>query len=102
MSIEVIKYLFAEKEVHMTGQYVGVCWNLSQINKEVEADNTVYSAKVKVRSGKPYISFLSIREAGKGEYYEDNDSPIDGGIELQTAIVVKQELEAAIDYMNSL
>ena len=99
---EIQKYILGDKEIHMMGQYVGVCWNLSKATKQVQVQGETFSRQVKHRTGKAYIDFVSIRETRTGEFYQDDDCPVDGGLNLQEAIVIKQELEAAIEYLSNL
>jgi hypothetical protein len=69
-----------EREVHLFGGCVGVCWNLGRETKELrDTDGTIYYAKKYVRFGKPYIDFVMTREFSDGTIAEDEGSPVDGG-----------------------
>lgn len=92
----------SEKEVHMFGNSVGVCWNLEEDEKHLKGkDGIVYKAKVKIRSGDPYIDFVNIRERD-GEFYEDEDSSVAGGISIEFAKKILGELQLALEYIESL
>ena len=79
-------YFVEGKEVHMVGDYVGVCWNL-------DAENN--------REGDPYINFVWIRE-NDGKVWEDEDSSIAGGIDFELAMKLVDELQSALDYATQL
>ena len=51
-----------EREIHMIGTSVAVVWNTKPDKKTIEKDGVKYTAQVRVRSGDPYIDFVSIRE----------------------------------------
>lgn len=106
---EPVIYQLDEKEVHMMrGENsiikgsIGVVWNCKDVVKILKGEDGIeYKATVPVRNGKPYIDFLSIREYTKGEYLEDEDSPIRGGISPEFAAILIEELQWAIDYINN-
>jgi len=103
MEIEPRIYFVNEKEVHMVGDSVGVCWNLTEEKKQIKGeDGLTYVAKINIRSGKPYINFVSIVKTGKGNFYEDEDSSVVGGIEVEFAKKIVDELKLAIEYISTL
>lgn len=85
----------------MVGDYVGVVWNTSPQRKEIRGeDGETYSATVQLRSGAPYIDFLTIRESKDEGFYEDEDSPAEGGLSASAAEQIATELRLAVDYLN--
>lgn len=92
----------SDRELHMVGEFVAVAWNLKTVTKSVTQDGIEYTAKTKERKGKPYIDFVWLREDSNGGFYEDEDSPVDGGFDPSSATSLIQELQAAIDYINNL
>ena len=96
------KYMLRERDIHMEGDCVGVCWNLNRAKKSLkDASGLEYIAVVPVRTGDPYIDFVSIRGRAD-DYYEDEDSPVDGGFGVEVAGQIIRELQWAIVYLNSL
>ena len=93
-------YYLDEKEVHMFGDYVGVVWPTRDVTtKSVDAEGNRVTTTKRVRASSPYIDFLWIRETD-GEVYEDDDSPVSGGLALKQAAKVVQELLLAIEYLE--
>jgi len=80
--IKVEIFFVEEKEVHTVSDSVGVCWNLDDDGK---------------REGDPYVSFVQIRERD-GEIYEDEDSPVEGGMDFDWAKTILGELQLALEY----
>lgn len=100
-------YILDEKEVHMIGEYVGVVWSVTKKQKTIKGeDGVTYRAEVPVRDGDPYIDFISIREDnypnGDTETYEDEDSPVQGGLSVSTAAKIAVEIHEAIQYYNKV
>ena len=102
--MNVTSYQLDGKEVHMVGDYVGVVWNTKQQKKTVKDDSgTVYTAYVQLRYGEPYIDFISVRHSSDvDEVWEDEDIPVDGGLGLDEAIKVSEELKLAIEYLSTI
>jgi len=104
--MEATIYHLPEKEVHMLGDYVGVAWNTKLKKKTLKGeDGLTYTAVVPVRDGEPYIDFLWIRgtdEDGEGEIWEDEDSPVDGGLSAEQALQVSRELALAVEYLKTV
>jgi hypothetical protein len=100
---EITIYHLAEKEVHMVGDYVGVVWPTKEQKKALPGyDGLIYHAPVNVRSGDPYIDFLTIRKDDRrDEFYEDEDSPADGGLSMDTAKQMAEELLRAVEYIKT-
>ena len=105
---EIKIYQLSDKEVHMVGDYVGVCWNIRYREYEPQHNELPstpgglgITIKLPERTYGPYIDFVWVRE-NNGEHYEDEDSPVDGGIDKHTGVQIIQELEAAIAYIDSL
>lgn len=106
MSEPTIYNKLGEREVHLFGECVGVCWNLRQETRALkDTDGTIYYAKKHVRGGAPYIDFVTIREWENGGFSEDEGSPVDGGFPagwaektllpaLQEAIAYCKRMEA--------
>ena len=104
-------YNLDEKEVHMMGDYVGVVWPTEKVKKKLKGDDGLtYTAEISVRKTDaiygdtyPYIDFLDIREDSHeaGEFYEDDDSPVIGGIDVKQAMQIAQELASAIHYIET-
>ena len=95
-------YFVSEREVHMVGNSVGVCWNLEEAEKQLKDENeVVYKAKINIRSGRPYIDFVDIRKDGDS-FYVDEDSSVVGGIDVGFAKEIVEELKLAIEYITTL
>ena len=100
--IKVEIYKLSEKEIHMVGDCVGVCWNCASKKKKITGeDGLVYEAVVSTRQGDPYIKFVILREYTDG-FYEDEDSPADGGFGQETAKSFAKELTLACKYIDQL
>ncbi len=90
-----------QREIHMVGTRVGVCWNLEMKEIQVKTEDGLATGWMPKRIGKPYIDFLTIRkEEGTGTYYKDEDSPVACGLSLEEASAVLQELADAIFYLD--
>ena len=86
---EVMAYIYyntGERELHVFGP-VCVAWNLNREGK---------------RHGKPYIDFVIMHQTSGGDWYEDEDSPVEGGISLTTAKTVLYELGQAIEHLENI
>jgi hypothetical protein len=108
------------KEAHFPegNNMVAVCWNIHHAEKKIKGeDGLTYKAEVWERTkypgrdNDPYIDFVTVREDDKDErkavglppyFYEDEDSPVDGGLSLKSAESLAAELVRAIAYANSL
>jgi len=90
------------KEAHMMGDFVAVCWNVSPRTKTITKDGMKYKAEVYERDpkAKPYIDFITLRE-DEDEVWEDDDSPVEGGLSLEMAKKIRGELDKAIEYLKS-
>ena len=92
-----------EKEAHMMGDIVAVCWNIKRIEKSLKKDGLTYKATVWERSDeKPYIDFIQIREYEDGYFCEDKYKPVEGGISVKRAERIRDELGKALEYVKSL
>jgi len=106
--MEATVYHLPEKEVHMLGDYVGIVWNTKRTKKTLRGeDGLTYTAVVPVRDGQPYIDFLLIRgvddtDPQESEAWEDEDSPVDGGLDAQQALQVSRELALAVEYLKTV
>jgi len=90
----------SEQEVVMLGDYVGVCWNVEEVEKRITGeDGLIYKTKVWERKSEPYIDFIWIREYDDG-MYKDEDSPVVGGLNVETSKKIIEELEKAIKYLE--
>lgn len=102
MKMEPKVYQLSEKEVHMVGDCVGVVWNTRREKRILTLEDGVkYRAEIPVREGEPYIDFFTIRESD-GEFYEDDDSPVQGGLDCKFAEQIAEELRAAIEYFKQV
>ena len=102
----------AGKEAHFPGDNtaVAVCWNVHRVEKKIEgADGLTYKAEVWERSPSPhgnkepqaYIDFVTVREDGE-DTWEDEDSPVDGGLSIEFAEKIAKELVRAIQYTKEM
>ena len=99
--IRVITLKGSNKEVHMMGDCVAVCCKVVPKTKTITKDGIDYKAEVYVRTKvPPYIDFINIRE-DEDEVWEDDDSPVDGGLSLEMAVKIHKELGEAIEYLKS-
>jgi len=100
--MEATIYHLPEKEVHILGKYVGIVWNTVNKKKTLkDASGFIYVAYVPLRNGNPYIDFLWIREID-GEMFEDENSPVDGGLNAEQALQVSRELALAVEYLKTV
>lgn len=95
------------KEAHMIGSYVGVCWNIrkrTEIRTIIGEDGLTYTATAELweRYGDPYIDFLEVLQGEGGKFYEDEDSPVQGGMTVDFARLIASELNSAIVYLQSI
>jgi len=93
------------KEVHFpAGNYsAAVCWNVKKIEKKLKGpDNLIYRAEAWERESKPYVDFITIREYQKDVFVEDEDSPVDGGLSVEAAKKLSEELSRAVEYCKTV
>lgn len=97
------KYVIGNRIIHLPEgcEYVAACWNCDLQSKSVVADGIEYKAMVPTPKGKPYIDFVWIR-GEEGDYWIDEDSPVRGGLNLEFALKIKQELEIACEYLKTV
>jgi hypothetical protein len=96
-------YFLREKEIHMVGDAVGVCWNIHHTTRTIKGeDGLTYRAEVPVRDDDPYIDFVTIREEEGDTPWEDEDSPVEGGMDVEYAEEIVQELQWAIAYLRGM
>ena len=93
-----------EREVLMMGDYVAVCWNGHYIEKSVPSlpMHKITVQKWQRARFKPYIDFVWLREDPDGNPYEDEDTPVAGGIGVDVARQVASELVKAAEYIEAL
>ena len=108
MTVKIYQLIYNEKDVHMMGDYVGVVWGIKKVKKTIYAgDGVTYAAEVWERKPDspitqyPYIDFLDIREDSMGDFYADDDSPVQGGLSVKSAMQVAKELAEAVHYIQS-
>ena len=77
-------------EIHMMGEYVGVCWHIYLDEDEGGL----------VRDGAPRIDFPIVREKD-GKVWTRDDLSIQGGITADVALLVAAELALAISYIHA-
>jgi hypothetical protein len=112
MAVKIVFLGNSGKEAHFPegNNMVAVCWNIHRAEKKIKGDDGLtYKAEVWERTkypgrdNDPYIDFVTVRETGdKDESYEDEDSPVDGGLSLKSAEAIATELTRAVAYANSL
>lgn len=83
------------REIHLPSgnQTVAIVWDLTE--------REIGTTKEYIRSSYPYIDFVSIR-GKEGGYYEDEDSPVAGGLSITFARTIALELERACQYLEKL
>lgn len=93
----------SDEEIYMFGDYIGIVWDLEEVTKTT-VNETGHRQKVTVyeRTGEKYIGFPIIRGNTEEDYYLDDDKSIDGGLSLEAARQVAQELTSAVEYLESL
>jgi hypothetical protein len=107
MTATIYKLTNANKEAHFPkgNNSVAVCWNIHKALKSLKGeDGLVYKAEVweRAKDSKPYIDFVSVREYEKEEFVESEDSPVDGGLSIDFAQSIADELYRAIKYVAFL
>lgn len=86
--------------VHMVGKYVAVCCNMKSKIKTIIDEGREYDTKICVPDlSSPYIDFIDLR-SDYGEWYVDEDSPVEGGLSPEIAEKVAAELLLAVEYMR--
>jgi len=99
--IRVITLKDSDKEAHMMGDCVAVCWKVVPKTKVITKDGIDYKAEVYERTkAAPYIDFINLREHDE-DIWEDEDSPIRGGMNIKLAEKIHKELGEAIEYLKS-
>lgn len=89
--------------VHMVGDFVAVCSKASVVKRAVTVDGVEYTAKVNTPVlTDAYIDFVDLRQDRGGEWYEDDDSPVEGGLAITHAQKVADELNKAIEYIKGV
>lgn len=95
MSIEPVRIINIPSErleVHVMGNYVCVCWGFTSVRD---------AAGLRlVKRDYCYIDFCLVRETSSGEYYLDEDNPMEGGINSAIALEVIEELKKATEYIK--
>lgn len=92
-----------DKIVKMFGECVAVCWATRKVKKTLNHMGVEFSATVCERANGPYIDFMTVnRDVDSGEFYADEDSPVDGGLSVEMAEQVFVELGTAIKYLREL
>lgn len=106
MTVKIYQLKDLKREVHMVGDYVGVCLRIESVKKQIKGeDGLTYTAEVwqyperKHAWDEPYIDFLEIRQGKDGEHFKAEDSPVHGGLDPKMAIKVAIELKQACDYI---
>jgi hypothetical protein len=83
---------------------VAVCWNIKQTTKSIKGeDGLTYKAEVWERQKvEPYIDFIALREYDKGDFVKDEDCPVDGGLSVNSALRISEELIRAAKYIKEM
>ncbi len=101
--IEPVKVVTTDRLLHMMGDTVAVVWNTKTEQRHVMMDGLDFVGSVEVPNGKPYIDFVDVRQdKDDGTFYEDDDSPVAGGMDPKFATKVAKELLLAVEYINQL
>lgn len=102
MSVKVEIYRDTDREVHMVGDNVGVCWRVESRKKTITGeDGLKYTADEIYRCGDPYINFVWIRKDDEGIFlWIDEDSVADCGFGTETAMLLIDELKLAVEYIK--
>lgn len=89
-------------EAHLMGGYVAVVWNLEKRESRLAGpDGKMYTRVDYERRGNPYIDFISLRQDSvSGQWYRDEDSPVDGGLAAGEATTIIKELQRALLYLK--
>lgn len=98
--MDIKKYTIDNREIHMMGDFVAVCWSLRSEKKSIIKDGITYSANIKVRKEEPYIDFITIWRYEDGENCISDDISIEGGLSVVTAKAVADEITKACDYIE--
>ncbi len=103
MTVKIYQLKDISREVHMLGKYVGVSFHLKHTSRITTDKNTktITETWAPDYTSAPYINFYDIRQGSDGEYYKDDDSPVAGGLNPQSAITVAIELKQACDYIQN-
>ncbi len=97
--IKPVQIVFTEREIHMIGEDVAVCWNTKEKKLAIEKDGVIYRATENVRTSEPYIDFVWLIE-DQGRWYENDDNIGDGGIFIEQAEQLADDLTKAIQYLE--
>ena len=103
MTVKIYQLKDISREVHMVGNSVGVSFHLKHYTRLAVSAGTRSVTETWVRDpdSTPYINFYDIRQGSDGEYYKDDDSPVQGGLSPHQAIVIAIELKQACDYIQN-
>jgi len=105
MPDEVRIYRTADREIHrrLGSPDVAVCWNLAKHSTLEQRDGMEIHTTRYTRHGAPYIAFVWLRRnPDDGSWYEDEDSPVHGGLSLEEATRLREELAWAITYLPTM
>jgi hypothetical protein len=87
----------------MVGEYTAICWRTKIVAVHKMVDGIWMTGESMERIGDPFITFVDIRhDKQTDEDYEDEDSPLMGGISAEFAQQIIKELTDAVEYMNQL
>lgn len=102
MKPEIFQFPDHSKEIHVMGNYVGVCFRIEKKTTRVRDGNKIVTTDTwnKEEYPMPYIDFVWIRMDSKNEPYVDDDSPVDGGLSTKEANQLANELILAIQYIE--
>lgn len=95
------------KEIHFPigNSVVAVCWNVNRVEKQIKGeDGLIYTAKVyeRKKNSKAYIDFITLHEDEDEYIYEDEESPVEGGLNINYAEKIANEIVRAVQYARSL
>ncbi len=94
-------YELGEKDVHMCGNHVAVVWDITKAERSGSEDKQNHeNEKIRIRTGKPYIAFTTIRKTSAGKFEEDSAAPVKGTASLEIACEIMQDLWDAIAHLN--
>jgi len=92
--------MLGSREAHFIGDYTAVCWNTETVKKTLKKGGVKYTAHIEERCSPPYIDFINLRDEDGDTFYEDDDSPISGGIDVAKAEKLIEELKKAVVYLK--
>lgn len=91
--------------LHLFEDCVAVAWNTREQKEKSVVDGKTITKTWREPTGLPYIDFVSVRNWNDDEeerIWEDEDSPVEGGMSLSYAKHIYRVLGIAIEYLEKL